>query len=284
MCLQLFMAAGLCLLGCIYFMEWVTASDFWQKNLLSSTEQVVNEGEEHPGEANMDELLKAYQRYNADVVGLIRIPDSVLDHPLMQTREDEEYYLYRDLDRNYNSHGVPFLSRDSRMEGIGRNMVIYGHNIHLQTRDVFCDLACYEDLSYYRQHPLIETVSASGIRRWLIFAYFLADNADEDAFHYSDYTEFSSQEDFESFLREVEKRNWLDVNAGVVYGDSLITLSSCSNELAGSGTNRMVVMGKLLKEGEDCRLIVDGAEMAVNPLLPERLTAKNMKTDEKPRN
>ncbi len=284
MCLQLFMAAGLCLLGCMYFLEWVTASPFWKGNPPGCTEQALGEGGECPGEADMGALLEAYQRYNADVVGLIRIPDSVLDHPLVQTRKDEEYYLYRDLDRNYNSHGVPFLSRDSRMEGIGRNLVIYGHNIHLRARDVFCDLARYESLSYYRKHPLIETVSPSGIRRWLIFAYFLVDNADTEPFRYSDYTEFSSQEDFESFFREVEKRNWLDVDAGVAYGDSLITLSSCSNELAGSGTNRMVVVGKLLKEGEDCRVIVDGAEMAVNPLLPERLTAKNMKTDEKPGN
>lgn len=63
------------------------------------------------------ELLKKYQDYNADVVGIIRIPGTVLNHPVMQTRSDEEYYLMRGLDKQYNPHGVPFLSAQKRDGG-----------------------------------------------------------------------------------------------------------------------------------------------------------------------
>lgn len=217
------------------------------------------------------ELLKKYQEYNKDVVALITIPDTVLNHPVVQTPDDEEYYLLRDLDGNYNSHGVPFLSAKSHMEGREGNRVIYGHNIHKRSRDVFADLAGYEEIEFYQQHPLIQTVSESGTRHWLIFAYFIVDNADTEPFRYSDVIAFPSKKEFDAYFEEVNKRNWLEVPVECTIEDTYLTLSSCSNELAGSGTNRMVVMAKELYVGEDYEEIVAAAVKKESPLLPERL-------------
>lgn len=189
----------------------------------------------------------------------------------MQTKTDEEFYLNHDLDKKYNSHGIPFLSKDSEIEKKGCNMVIYGHNIHKISRDIFCDLAYYEDIEYYKAHPIIETISESGTRKWLIFAYFITDNSEEGAFRYSDYTRFLAAKDLDEFLQQVKDRNWLDVPVDIEYGDSLITLSSCSNELAGKGTNRMVVIGKLLKTDEEYTEIVEKAQKNEAPLIPEEL-------------
>ena len=216
-------------------------------------------------------LLQKYQDYNSDVVGIIRIEGTVLNHPIVQTVEDEEYYLYKDLDKKYNSHGVPFLSKDSQMEGQGGNCVVYGHNIYKISRDVFADLMGYKDVEYYKEHPVIETVSESGTRKWLIFAYFIVDNSDADPFQYSDVTSFMSERAFEEYIYEVQKRNWLDVPLDLSMGDTILTLSSCSKELAGSGTNRMVVMAKQLDNDEDYFATVEGAKNALSPLLPEKL-------------
>lgn len=217
------------------------------------------------------ELLKKYQEYNSDVVGIIMIPDTVLNHPIVQTPFDEDYYLSRDLDRNYNSHGVPFLSMKSQIEGKYGNRVVYGHNIYKISKDVFADLARYEELDFYKEHPIIWTVSKSGTRRWLIVAYFIVDNADDDPFRYSDVTEFLSIKEFDRYFTEVEKRNWLQVPTELSIEDTFLTLSSCSRELSGSGTNRMVVIAKQLYMNEVYADIVEDAAMAENPLLPQRL-------------
>ena len=216
-------------------------------------------------------LLQKYQDYNSDFVGIIKIEGTVLNHPIVQTVEDEEYYLYKDLDKKYNSHGVPFLSKDSQMEGQGSNCVVYGHNIYKISRDVFADLMGYKDVEYYKEHPVIETVSESGTRKWLIFAYFIVDNSDADPFQYSDVTSFMSERAFEEYIYEVQKRNWLDVPLDLSMGDTILTLSSCSKELAGSGTNRMVVMAKQLDKDESYFATVEGAKNALSPLLPEKL-------------
>ena len=79
---------------------------------------VVDPDEETYGMVEEDrELLEMYQDYNADVVGIIRIQGTVLNHPVVQTPEEETYYLLRGLDQQYNSHGVPFLSSNSCIEG-----------------------------------------------------------------------------------------------------------------------------------------------------------------------
>ena len=129
----------------------------------------------------------------------------------------------------------------------------------------------YKDLEYYKEHPIVETVSKSGTRRWLIFAYFIVDNGDANPFQYSDVTDFRSMEQFEEYMYEVEKRNWLDVPLELNYGDTIMTLSSCSKELAGTGTNRMVVMAKQLYADETYGNIVKDATMALAPLMPEKL-------------
>lgn len=233
---------------------------------------VVDPDEETYGMVEEDrELLEMYQDYNADVVGIIRIQGTVLNHPVVQTPEEETYYLLRGLDQQYNSHGVPFLSANSCIEGRDGNCVIYGHNIHLKKRDVFCDLAGYEDLGFYKEHPIIETVSKSGTRRWLIFAYYLVDNADADPFRYSEKTDFLSLAEFNMYMGEVEKRNWLEVPYDRTINDAYLTLSSCSNELAGSGTNRMVVMAVGVPYTFDVAEIVDGTGMRSDPFLPEKL-------------
>ena len=175
------------------------------------------------------------------------------------------------LDKKYNSHGVPFLSADSLVEGQGGLLIVYGHNIYKRTKDVFADLAGYEDLEFYKSHPIIETVTKSGVRRWLVFAYFIVDNADEKPFRYTDKTTFQSKEAHDAFFEEVAMRNWLDVGIEPAMGDTYLLLSSCSKQLSGQGTNRMVVIAKQLYVEEAYEELVEQAKMAKNPLLPQRL-------------
>ena len=158
------------------------------------------------------------------------------------------------------------------MEGKGGNRIIYGHNIHKKTRDIFCDLAGYEDLAFYQEHPIIETVSESGTRQWLIFAYYLVDNADDEPFKYSDTVDFLSMAAYTAYMDEVEERNWLCVPYEHSIDDTYLTLSSCSNELAGSGTNRMVVMAVQIPYGLDISAQVADTVMAEEPRLPDKFS------------
>lgn len=220
------------------------------------------------------ELLKQYKDYNEDCVGIISIDDSVLNHPLMQSIYQEDFYLTHDLNREYNSHGVPFLTLDSDLKRKNGNNIIYGHNIRTSDRDVFADLAYYEDVEYYKEHPVIHLVTDEGIENYIIFAYYLIDTSDNE-FVYWNSGAWDSVESYKKYMEEVENRNWLKTDIPYSYNDRFLTLSSCSVELAHSGTNRMVVMARLLGEDEDINGLVQGASQRSNPLLPKKLFSKD---------
>ena len=263
-----------CLLGGLYFIKLGRQQEELSKAGVPSVKYVIDEWYYYVEEDAR--LLDEYQDYNSDVVGIIRIEDSILNHPFVWTPDDEDYYLYKDLNKDYNSHGVPFLSAGSKVESLGTNMVMYGHNIRLITRDIFADLTYYEDIEYYKKHPYIETVTDTGNRKWLIVAYFITDNSEQDAFRYSEYLEYETEDDFAVYWQKVQKRNWIDVNVDVEYGDTLLTLSSCSVENAGSGTNRMVVIAKLMRTTEDFSTEVESGLAAEDPLLPASLRGSSL--------
>ena len=75
-------------------------------------------------------------------------------------------------------------------------------------------------------------------------------------------------------MEEMEKRNWLDVPVDYSREDTFLTISTCSKELAHSGTNRMVLMAKRLDVGEDYTPFVQNAGMCENPYLPSKLRRK----------
>ena len=216
------------------------------------------------------ELLEKYKEYNEDCVGIISIEDTVLNHPLMQSAYDEDFYLNHDLDKNHNGYGVPFLTLSSDLKKDSGNNVIYGHNIRINDRDVFADLVFYEDIDFYKAHPLIKLVSDEGTDYYVIFAYYLIDT-DDNEFVYWDKTAWESETDFLNYMKEVDKRNWLETEIPCGINDKYLTLSSCSVELAHSGTNRMVVMARKLKADEDYGLYIESAVKRNNPRLPEKL-------------
>ena len=218
-------------------------------------------------------LLREYQKVNDEVVGIITIPDTILRHPLMQSpARGESFYLYHDLDRVHNFHGIPFLTLPSDIYKESGNNIVYGHNIiWTEPKDVFCDLCNYEDINYYKEHPIIEIATNKGTVKYIIFSYALIDTSDPDSFVYWETYDFEDDAVFNSYMNQMMQRNWLITDVPCTRYDAYITISTCSKELAHSGTNRMVVMGRRLEVGEDYERYIENASINPDPLLPRKL-------------
>ena len=145
----------------------------------------------------------------------------------MHTPEDEEYYLRRDFDGKDSQSGVPFLSA-SCYEGCG-NYLIYGHN--MKNGSMFATLLSYADRAYWEEHPIIrfDTHAASG--EYKVLAAFYSEAYPQDAegvFRYYQYTDVSDASVFEDYVDQVQKAALYDTRVIAVYGDELLTLSTCS--------------------------------------------------------
>lgn len=239
------------------------------------------------------EQLRLLQDQNSEVVGIIRIKDTILNHPIMLSPDDEGFYLRRDIEGKQNSHGTPFLSLDSDLQLNSGKSIIYGHNIRKYTKDVFAELCCYgrgvEDekgnvfetgLEYFQKHPIIDIVTDLGTSHYLIFAYYLVDTADtSDVFRYWHIDQMDDLESFKEYMDEVKVRSWLNVPVETSINDNMIVLSSCSVEMSGSGTNRMVVMAKRITADYQYQEIVDKSTEIKEPLLPMKLRGTKIRKE-----
>lgn len=214
--------------------------------------------------------LAAYQVINEDVIGYIKIDGTNLNHPVVQTPGDEGYYLRRSLNKQRNSHGVPFLDEDNHIDGFEENLILYGHAITQPKPDSFGELQRYESVNYYKKHPYIELTTEKGTRRWVIIAAFLVDTKED--FQYSEYDIFDNLYDWEDWYEGVQKRNWLSVDIPAEYGDTFMSLSTCSYEEMNSETSRMCVVAKLMNTSEDYSHQIEAATQAESPLMPKTLS------------
>ena len=142
-----FFRKALILILAIIFIISLVVIIFWLKSNIQLSkiekeviEQVVTENneesEEKKGSISVD--FQKLSEINSDVVGWIYIKNTDINYPILQT-DDNEYYLKRDIYKNYSSCGSIFLDCNSNIEFSDDNTIIYGHN--LKNQKMFADLA-----------------------------------------------------------------------------------------------------------------------------------------------
>ena len=164
---------------------------------------------------------------NNDMAGWLYIEDTEIDLPVMYTPSNLEFYLHRGFDRRYAASGCLFLGADWRPEAA--HGIIYGHN--MKNGSMFGNLSKYKDLEYAQSHPVIHFDTLTEEREYAVVAAFYSlvyEVQETGVFRYYQYTDLSSQDRFEEYLRQVRAVSLYDTGVDVQYGDRLITLSTCS--------------------------------------------------------
>ena len=168
--------------------------------------------------------------------------------------EDNDYYLTHTYYDGKNKAGSLFLDYRCRIEEdyTSPNLVVYGHNQEDGT--MFGNLKDYkQDVEFYAANPTITFNTEYGVGTYLIYGYFVTHVLEKqdsrgEVFHYQDYIETMNDEyTFNWYVNEVMKRTQIITPVEVEYGDSLLCLSTCSNEFSNS---RFVVFARKLREGE----------------------------------
>lgn len=156
---------------------------------------------------------------NSDCVGWLFIPDTAVNYPVMHTPASPQKYLHLSFDGQSSASGVPFL--DGRCSMDSDNLIIYGHNMKNGT--MFGTLKRYTDKSYLAEHPIIELETESGCVQYAVFAVVSVKTADE---WYSFITAYT-QEDYDRQIDYLREKAMLKTDVMPVFGQQLLTLSTC---------------------------------------------------------
>lgn len=193
---------------------------------------------------------------NPDIIGWITIEDTKIDYPVMQTPEDENFYLKRSFYGEENDNGCLIMDTDS-VVGVGNaeagyatdmepsaNLIIHGHN--MRSGEMFGDLELYEDEAYGEAHSVICFDSLYEHREYEVIAVFYSEvyYASEDVFKYYKFFEADSQAEFDEWYENIKELSIYDTGVTAGYGDEFITLSTCAYHVE---DGRFVVVGRRIQ-------------------------------------
>jgi len=207
-------------------------------------EDTINEVvDEENGSKKVFKVLEKYKSLynkNKNLIGWLKIDDTIIDYPVMQTA-DNEFYLDHDIDQKTDKNGTLFLDAACDITKPSTNYIIYGHN--MRSGKMFGSLSKYKNQEYFETHPYIifDTIYEEAVYEVMYVFQSQIYNEDEIVFKYYQFIDADSKEEFDSNMSEMEKLSLYETGVEAVYGDHLLTLSTCDYE---EEDGRFVVVAK----------------------------------------
>jgi len=159
---------------------------------------------------------------NDDIVGLVKIPGTVVNYPVAHHSEGNEYYLERNLYKNKSSAGSICLDFENSVERRDPSTVLYGHQ--MSSNSMFHSLSYYNDKNYFDRHRYVIFNTIYEENAWEVFAFFKTDIS----YNYIRVF-FRSERDFLGFAAEMKSKSLYATDVEVKEGDRILVLSTCTN-------------------------------------------------------
>lgn len=179
---------------------------------------------------------------NHDFVGWVNVPGTNIDYPVMQTKNNEQFYLHTSFYGYYDYEGVPFCSALSDVKKPSENILIYGHNMRYGT--MFQNLERYYDKSFYDDHKYFTFNSIYRNGKYEIIGVVRTDVYNWSYKYYE--VANCTKREFDDYLDFIKSKSiyQTDLIDSVKYGDKLVTLSTCAYHNA---AGRLLVIGKMIE-------------------------------------
>ncbi len=190
----------------------------------------------------LDEYKTLYEK-NKKLIGWLKIDDTIIDYPVMQTTNNE-YYLDHNFNQEYDKNGSIFLDAECTAYPRSTNLIVYGH--HMKSGKMFGQLQRYAKESYGKEHSIIQFDSIYEKATYQVMYVFRSQvyNEDDFVFKYYQFIDANSEEEFNSYMNEMAAMSLYDTGVTASYGDTLLTLSTCDNSQT---DGRFVVVAKRIK-------------------------------------
>lgn len=242
-------------LGSYYYQSYIQQQQFdqlaalVQENIPASTVPPTepspeSEGAPPPAETQppANTPLPEYvplSQLNSDYAGWLQIEGTQINYPVMHAPDRTDYYLHRDFYGNYSGHGCLYIRETCDPVTPSDNVTIYGHN--MKDGSMFAGLLNYHSKSYWQSHPFITFNTLTQYHTYQIFAVFTTTASRSSGFPYHQFENADTPEEFESYVNQCKALSLYDTGVEAVYGDKLITLSTCEYS---QSNGRFVVVAK----------------------------------------
>lgn len=186
---------------------------------------------------------------NRDMAAWIVVDGTVMDYPVMQTPEDENYYLDRDFYGKEDKAGCLILDVESALDGENAttNLIIHGHNMKAGT--MFGGLDEYTDQEYCDEHKHMEIYTRTEKREYEVISVFYSQvyYPTDLVFKYYNFFHADDELEFAYFYDNIKELALYDTGVTAQLGDHFLTLSTCAYHVE---DGRLVVVAKEVSREE----------------------------------
>ena len=182
------------------------------------------------------EQVAKLKKQNSDAVAWIEIPDTDVQYPVAQGK-DNEYYQTHTFAKKKRATGSIFLDAWNSKSFADFNTVIYGH--HMKDGSMFTVLLEYHRDSFLRNHKYINVTLENSKKTYKVFAAYECDES-------VDFRGFrvSTDRDRINFLKRIVHDSVFTTNAEATPQDRILTLATCT----GGERNRYWIVHAVLVE------------------------------------
>ncbi|WP_315108825.1 class B sortase [Clostridium intestinale] len=182
--------------------------------------------------------FESLKKLNEDIVGWISFKDTEVNYPIVKGA-DNSYYLNHTFNKTENDSGSIFMDFENDSSFKDKNTILYGHN--MKNGSMFSILNKYMDKDFYKSTPYFWVYTESEIYKCEIFSAYKTSANNSKSY----IKNFSTDQEYEDFLKELKSSSLYDTGITVNKDDILLTLSTCTNN---DKDSRFVVSSKMVKQ------------------------------------
>ena len=142
---------------------------------------------------------------NNDMVGWVKIEDTKINYPVMQSKDNPNFYLKHGFDKAYIDYGCPYVQENCDVDIPSDNLIIYGHN--MKDSSMFSGLMKYTDKSFWENHKTIQFDTLTEKCNYKIIAAFkTAVYTDSpESFKYYQFVNADTAEEFNAYITKCKE-------------------------------------------------------------------------------
>ncbi len=209
------------------------------EHLLSSVEVSENDIQ-RTGKTERMLQLEEVKEINPDIVGWLEIFGTKINYPVMQSKEEnDKFYLDHNYKKEGNIQGSIYLKKEYNWNIASNNMIIYGQSNTIDG-SMFGGLKNYQSEEFYNSHDTFRFTTEDSD-----FVYEIIGVFSSKEFNYEQYINLDGEKQYDEYVKNVKEHSMYDTGKTAKYGETLISLSTCSNN---AQDERFVIVAKQRNE------------------------------------
>ncbi len=187
--------------------------------------------------------FKSLHKKNSEIVAWIRIPDTNINYPVLQSLTADDFYLHRDVNKSAKYAGSIYMEYCNSSEFTDRVTVLYGHN--MKDGSMFANLHKFENPDFFKKHRYFYVYTENEILTYeVVSAYNYSDKHIMNSYNFTENKVFKNYLEYILNPRSAVKNVRKKLDHKLTTDDRVLTLSTCLN----IGDGRYLLQGVLVKD------------------------------------